>query len=107
MKATINIANFSVYPGGRDDDDGPYNGTRFRTEFLLPAFQKNTPIIVNFDGTRGYGSSFLEEAFGGLIRRCGYTKKQVLELIEFKSSRESILRETMKYIDAAEQESKQ
>lgn len=36
---------------------------------LLEAISKKPEkIIVNLDGVLGYGSSFLEEAFGGLIR---------------------------------------
>lgn len=29
-------------------------------------------VIVDLDGTSGYGSSFLDEAFGGLVRTDGF-----------------------------------
>lgn len=66
---TINIArDFSRYPAGRFPSDGPFNGQLFRENFLKPALHENDVIAVELDGTRGYGSSFLEEAFGGLVR---------------------------------------
>lgn len=67
----ITIAtDFSQFPAGRYVTDGPNSGERFREELLYPALQnKDNHVIVNMDGALGYGSSFLEEAFGGLIRK--------------------------------------
>ncbi|MGL4237064.1 STAS-like domain-containing protein [Tabrizicola sp.] len=70
----INVATeFSKFPSGRDDADGPFNGTKFRKELLLPrlqeAMQKKVKLVVELDGVLSFGSSFLEESFGGLIRR--------------------------------------
>ncbi len=65
----INIAKqFSSTPGGRFYTDGPYSGQKFRDEVLVPALKTGDRVEVVLDGVRGYGSSFLEEAFGGLIR---------------------------------------
>lgn len=67
----INVIDFSEFPGPRYERLGPNSGEKFRETILLPAL-RTAPIeelIVNLDGTAGYGSSFLEEAFGGLIRR--------------------------------------
>jgi hypothetical protein len=68
----IDIAkDFSVKPFGRDKDDGKFSGERFREEHLLKAFEniENQKIEILLDGvSRGYGSSFLDEAFAGLIR---------------------------------------
>jgi len=65
----INIAKeFSRIPAGRLRTDGPYSGERFREECLEPVLMKGDTVEVIFDGARGYGSSFLEEAFGGLVR---------------------------------------
>ena len=67
----INIAkDFSDVPLGRYPGDGNFSGERFREELLRPALQKGN-VAVNIDGTEGYGSSFLDEAFGGLVRK-GY-----------------------------------
>lgn len=65
----INIArDFSRFPAGRYVTDGPFSGQAFRDEYLLPALKNAQKVIVELDGARGYGSSFLEEAFGGAVR---------------------------------------
>ena len=67
--SVIQLISFSRYPFGRYEEDGPYSGEVFRKKILLPAFRKDNDIVeVILDGARGLGSSFLEEAFGGLVR---------------------------------------
>lgn len=98
---TISIAKeFSVYPGGRTEEDGPHSGKEFREKFLLPIFNTNEPVIIDFDGTRGYGSSFLEEAFGGLVRR-GIPKERIHAQLILKSSKPSQTEEAKRYIEKA------
>ncbi len=69
----INIAQrFSKTPFGRYATDSPYSAEKFRDEILIPAFtdHPNETIVVDFTGVSlGLGSSFLEEAFGGLVRK--------------------------------------
>lgn len=70
----ISIANdFSKYPAGRTRRDGPYSAERFRDDLLVPALEKaraeGGQVTVVLDGVYGYSSSFLEETFGGLVRR--------------------------------------
>jgi hypothetical protein len=68
----IDIANeFSPVPSGRFLKDGNDSGERFREGLLLKAIKEGGPIIIKLDGTAGYHSSFLEEAFGGAVRK-GY-----------------------------------
>src|SRR5271170_4668971 len=73
--ATIRIAEHAPSPGGRYISDGPFSGEWFRNEILGPAvaaaLESEDKVKVELDGTAGYGSSFLEEAFGGLIRVSG------------------------------------
>ena len=65
----INISrDFSRYPGLRYVRLSDFSGELFREEKLLPALKKGVPVVVELDGTAGYGSSFLEESFGGAIR---------------------------------------
>ncbi len=69
----ISIArDFSTSPAGRYPSDGPYNGTRFREQILIPAIKKaasdGEKVIVDFNDVDSLSSSFLEEAFGGLSR---------------------------------------
>ncbi|KQY28319.1 hypothetical protein ASD38_16700 [Caulobacter sp. Root487D2Y] len=63
---------FSPYLGGRYRDDGPWSGEQFREEFLRPrvkcALADNSVLNILFDGVAGMPTSFLEEAFGGLLR---------------------------------------
>ena len=100
---TINIAkDYTLYPGGRYPVDGPYSGEDFRTKFLQPYLASGEDIIIELDGTRGYGSSFLEEAFGGLVR-CGFTAENILKKIKLITNRTSLVEEVEEYIKAAQQ----
>ncbi len=78
MTDHLSIAkDFSEFPAGRERKDGPYSGERFREELLVPLLRKNDNVLeIDFDGTMGFGSSFLEEAFGGLVRnhKMGYDR---------------------------------
>lgn len=95
---TINIAtDFSRYPAGRHLDDGPFSGERFRKDFLLPILKTGQRAKIKFDGARGYGSSFLEEAFGGLVRE-GFPPQKILDTFDLDCSDESIVEEVKEYI---------
>ena len=72
MTKMIDIArDFSDIPGGRFPSDGPFNGEDFRDRLLAPALKEGLVEVV-MDNTEGFGSSFLEEAFGGLVRRYNF-----------------------------------
>ena len=74
----ISIArDFSPSPAGRFPEDGPFNGEKFREEFLVPALREGGGVVVSLDDTNGFGSSFLEEAFGGLVRKHGFTQSEL------------------------------
>jgi hypothetical protein len=81
MKISI-AQDFSVYPGGRLRADGDFSGEAFREDWLLPNFGQE-PLEVDLDGTRGFDSSFLEEAFGGLVR--------VLQLTDVEALRSQLI----------------
>lgn len=69
--------DFSDVPAGRNKADGEFSGEKFRDEYLIPKLKNATkehPLVVNINDAEGYGSSFLEEAFGGLIRE-GYSEE--------------------------------
>lgn len=70
---TINIAkDYTKMPGGRYIREGDYSGEDFREKLLKPCFLNakmgNEELTVILDGGFGYATSFLEEAFGGLVR---------------------------------------
>lgn len=86
MNDTINIAtDFSRYPAGRSDEDGSSNGARFRENFLWPKLKKiidnnsDDALTVNIDGVRTFGSSFIDEAFLGIVRHYNIQKDQLLK----------------------------
>ena len=86
---TISVANdFSPSPAGRFVDDGPFPGALFRENFLLPAMKSDEQVRVDLTGTELPGSSFLEEAFGGLVR-AGFSEEFLRKHIEVESPRES------------------
>jgi hypothetical protein len=107
----MSIANeFSPYPAGRDENDGKFNGTKFRRDFLLPrvreAISENKKLVISLEGMKSFGSSFLEEAFGGLIRKENIDKLSLRKILEVKVDwvgseryKEAIFR----YIDQAKQ----
>lgn len=101
----ISIATqFTRYPAGRYSDDGPYSGTAFREKFLIPAIASGLPFTVDLDGVRGYGSSFLEEAFGGLVRG-GVPVESVQRLMKLKSVDPTLIEEIWEYVNHASERS--
>ena len=91
---TISVArDFSRFPAGRFPEDGPYNGTKFRDEHLVPALSALEPgarLVVNFDGVSGFGSSFLEEAFGGLVRAGRFSRAFLDERLSVVAEEEDL-----------------
>lgn len=91
---TIDIAErFSRHPAGRVASDGPDNGERFRDEILVPTLREamehneGARVIVDIDGCRSFGSSFLEEAFGGLARVPGFPFLKALKILKIQSQK--------------------
>ncbi len=100
---TINIANdYTKFPAGRYVEDGPFSGERFRKEILLPALEEGEKVIVELDGAMGYGSSFLDEAFGGLVREEKMSPDQLCNIIVLKTIDKSLKAEIQDYIQHAE-----
>lgn len=80
---TINLAeDFSRYPGGRYRSDGPHNGEEFREDYLVPALRRGERLQIVLDDVAGLPASFIEEAFGGLIR-AGFSEASLRRQIEF------------------------
>lgn len=98
----IDIAeDFSSKPFGRDENDGSkFHGKRFRNELLIPAFDTNDEKIeVYLDGVlRGFGSSFIDEAFAGLIR-AGISHEDVSKRLVIISNSKDYIDEIWEYIE--------
>jgi hypothetical protein len=99
----ISVAkDFTRFPAGRYKRNGGTSGEAFRERFLEPPLRAGKPVTVELDGTVGYGSSFLEEAFGGLVRSLKMPATQLLQLLTLKTSDPALHDEVMEYIrDAA------
>ena len=69
--------DFSRFPGGRYRTDGPFSGQQFREEYLTPPLRRGESVSLRLEGASGYPSSFLEEAFGGLIREDGFSATDI------------------------------
>ena len=97
----ISVArDFSPVPAGRHFTDGPFPGAKFRDELLLPALKAFDDVTIELDGTVGMGSSFLEEAFGGLVR-LGYSESILRQRLHIQTSRESYAQRIWDYIGRA------
>lgn len=102
---TINIASdFSQTPAGRFITDGPYSGERFRDEILVPALKSSDEVVVDMSGVFGYGSSFLEEAFGGVVRKCLFNRDELLKKMRIRSSLKTYETKVLQYIKEAQPE---
>jgi len=105
--ATIDVSKqFSPTPAGRYLSDGPYSGESFRDKLLFPALSNNEVVEINLDGALGYGSSFLEEAFGGLVREKGLKMSDLKKRLVIKSSRKFYRDRIWHYIREAEKKAK-
>jgi hypothetical protein len=81
----ISVArDYTRHPGPRYERQGAFSGERFR-KMLVDNLKKVKRLVVDLDGTSGFGSSFLDEAFGGLIRYEGMTRDEVRKRVVVKS----------------------
>lgn len=91
MQLRINISeDFSPTPGARYPSEADYSGEEFRTNILAPKLKKaianSETIVVDLDRSYGYGTSFLDEAFGGLIMVDKFKLRDILRHVKFISS---------------------
>ena len=91
--------DFSPCPGGRSRDDGPWCAEAFREDTLKPALKAEDVVVVHLDCAEGYGSSFLSEAFGGLVRSGGFTPEELHRKLRLESRDAILTREIWSYID--------
>jgi hypothetical protein len=104
MKSIHVASQFSPLPGPRHIDEGPNSGQEFREKLLEPAFRQaiasGEELVIDLDGVEfGYPPSFLEEAFGGLVRLPGVGVDLVRKTLRFKAESEPLLlKEIDRYI---------
>jgi len=100
IKIKINT-DFSSAPGPRKRESGAFSGEEFRERVLIPKFNEaleaGEALIIDLDGTKGYGQSFLEEAFGGLVRDMSEIDVQeISKRLAFISQEEPYLEEDIR-----------
>ena len=104
---TINVAkDFTRFPSGRYKSKGETSGEAFREQFLEPSIRNGEDVTVELDGTIGYGSSFLEEAFGGLVRVLQLPPNDLKKKLSIVSNDPALIQEVVGYIDDAGKELK-
>ena len=102
MSRRISVADdFSRFPAGRYRTDGPFPGEIFRQRILAPALKADTAVVVDLNRTLGFGSSFLEEAFGGLVREEGFRVDDLRRRLTIQAVDPSLVSEVWSYIEAA------
>ena len=86
------VVEFSKRPGPRFINQGKDSGEQFYSQCLKPWFDEaitsNRPLTVVLDGTDGYLSSFIDEAFGRLVYE--YGRGKVEEVLTVKSELEPV-----------------
>lgn len=80
------VKDFSKKPYGRYPDDGEGCGEFFRKRLLAPALREYDRVHVVLDGYNRYGRSFLDEAFGGLIRDEKFTYEDIVLRLSYTHS---------------------
>ena len=102
----IKVGDFSKTPYGRYERDGKYNAASFRDTRLAPAFANPEISRVNVyldtvEEGYEYGSSFLEEAFGGLVRKCGLSAADVQAKLNIITIHQDYILEINEYLEAS------
>lgn len=77
--------DFSPNPGPRYKRQGANSGEALRRRLLEVLEKTDGEVIIDLDGTKGIGSSFLDEAFGGLVRWNRKAKDDLLRRFKFQS----------------------
>jgi hypothetical protein len=77
--------DFSPHPGPRFARQGKHSGEALRRKLLTVLDSAPGTVVIDLDGTKGIGSSFLDEAFGGLVRSEQKSKDDLLRRFKFRS----------------------
>ena len=102
----VNVAKqFTKLPGARYVRLGPFSGEEFRQKFLVQPLRQGKTVIVELDGVRGYGSSFLDEAFGGVVRELDLDIDDALQRLRVETTVKSWQLDVDEYIRTAKGDS--
>ena len=83
----VRVLDFAEAPGPRFISQGKFSGEEFYVTVLngkmAQCLQENKQLVVQLDGTAGYPSSFLDQAFGELVY--DFTLEVVQERVEIET----------------------
>ncbi|MFB2890974.1 STAS-like domain-containing protein [Aeromonas veronii] len=108
MSVVINVAkDFSPFPFGRNPSDSQNSGSRFREEVLKKYLVDGVDtVVIDFSKVEiGVGSSFLEEAFGGLVRQ-GVDADRLLNRVKVVGGMSTYASQINRFIERAKQQAK-
>jgi len=92
---------FSKMPCVRYRVNGKKSGEEFREDILAPALKENDTVEVDLNGVIALGSSFLDEAFAGLIRERHFTYPELTKKLKITFELESYIKEAWGYMKDA------
>lgn len=91
--------DFSRFPAGRfKKEHNIYSGEAFR-ELIVTKLKANDTVMVLLNNTMGFGSNWIEEAFGGLVLKDNFTAAELHKKLTIKADDESLVTEAWSYID--------
>lgn len=100
--AKVKLADFSEFPAGRYREDGKSSAEQWRDEHLIPALRENERIVVEMDGVMGIGSSFMEEAFGGILRHSEFTEADLAAKMRLRTDFKDVDERAWRFISNQE-----
>jgi hypothetical protein len=95
---------YTPYPAGRFKKNGNGSGEGFREVLVQMLNNSANKIKLIMDNTYGYGSSFLEEAFGGLVRVNNLSPQEIRQRIDFDTKDKGLIIEINQYMADAQKE---
>ncbi len=94
--------DFAKSLGTRLKKNSENSGEEFFETLLEPAFNTYDKVVIHLDSLTGYSAGFLEESFGGLVRKYGHEK--VTAKIRFEGTKRAyLIPEILKWMAEAKQ----
>ncbi|HEY8885884.1 MAG TPA: hypothetical protein VIM31_00060 [Candidatus Microsaccharimonas sp.] len=90
---TIKVSDYTLVPGARHRSDGDASAEEFFEDVLknhlTAAVEGRTGLLIDFDGTWGYASSFISEL--AKLITSAYGQEELMNVLHLKSEDEPSL----------------
>lgn len=104
MTRTVVVAeHFTLFPFGRYQKHGPFSGEALREDFLMGPLERGENVILDMTGVNA-PASFMEEVFGGLVRRGLSAQFIGRHLRVYSDDAPGLAAEAMTYVDLASED---